>query len=275
MFFYNFNWLDRNKNVKFTIDKIHFQESREEDFVIKRIFEKNRFYEADLLLFLQLTVPCGGVFIDVGANIGNHTVYFAKYLADEVVSIEPNMEVSRLLKRNIEMNAPDICSIVNAGIGLREGTGMVVLDDNTNTGTARVEYCIPTLSPDGSQHSGEQIKIMTLDSVMKNVITNNKKVALIKIDVEGMQLDVLRSARETLMKYRPCLVVEAETDAERSEVFDYLNDLGYKPVKQLCATPTYVFMSDLNGKKHYFTALPFTLAYKTYCFFQKVINLFR
>lgn len=76
-------------------DTLHFPEL--EDHVIDRVRKNMRFYEADLLEYLYYAVPHAGLFVDVGANIGNHTLFFARYMAERVLAIEPQPETFRAL----------------------------------------------------------------------------------------------------------------------------------------------------------------------------------
>jgi hypothetical protein len=79
-----------------------------EDCIIRFIESSRTFYELELLEYAAACGPRGGVFIDVGANIGNHTVYFGKFLADFVLAIEPSPIAVRCLLRNIALNGVSI-----------------------------------------------------------------------------------------------------------------------------------------------------------------------
>jgi len=58
---------------------IDLQGYRDDDFIVQEIRARNEFYEIDLLEHVLLAGPRGGVYLDVGANIGNHAVYFGRY----------------------------------------------------------------------------------------------------------------------------------------------------------------------------------------------------
>src|SRR6187431_2685690 len=72
--------------------------------VPRSIRERRTFYEVDLLEHLERAVPHGGVWVDVGANIGNHTIFFSRYTADRVVSLEPHPDNFATLKATIRAN---------------------------------------------------------------------------------------------------------------------------------------------------------------------------
>ena len=74
---------------------------------------KGRFYEQEELELIGRHFK-GGVFVDVGANIGNHTIYALKFLgATKVIAFEPNPAAARILKVNLALNLvirPRLCS---------------------------------------------------------------------------------------------------------------------------------------------------------------------
>ena len=71
-------------------------------YFIRKFERKRSFYEADVLLHLAHRGPRGGLFLDVGAHVGNHTLFFASFLADHVIAIEPNPATATLLRRNVD-----------------------------------------------------------------------------------------------------------------------------------------------------------------------------
>ena len=77
----------------------------ENDHIFNNIRRKKIFYEHDLLFHLFKTIRSkNSTIIDVGANIGNHSIYFGKYLCDKVISIEPSKLHSNILKKNLSSN---------------------------------------------------------------------------------------------------------------------------------------------------------------------------
>src|SRR5206468_4045383 len=85
-----------------TIDLLGYSDV---DVIAREIRERSLFFEIGLLEHIYLSVAGRGVFLDVGANIGNHSVFFAKFCADHVLAVEPNPKVLPLLRRNLKTNA--------------------------------------------------------------------------------------------------------------------------------------------------------------------------
>jgi FkbM family methyltransferase len=148
------------------------------------------------------------IFVDVGANVGVHSVRAASWDM-KVYAFEPNPLNLALLKRNVEIN----------------GLPMNILPYALGAKTEKVH-----LSPNAAlsriiEKDGMDVEMRTLDSF------ELPGVDLLKVDVEGYELEVLKGAKNTLEKFRPVIMIEmhywvgAESEAE---LFQILLGLGYK-----------------------------------------------
>ncbi len=226
-----------------TIDLEH----ADPDDLMMRLIRRNAcFYEIDLLEHLLVRGPTHGVFVDVGANIGNHSVFFGKFMADHVVAVEPSPVARACLEKNLRAN--DIggrSTVVACGVGAVAGRARAVAPEEHphNLGTTRL-----------SDDRDGDIEVRTLDEVVAEHVP--APVSLVKIDVEGMELDVLRGASRLLEEQRPQIVIETDriTDAER-----VLGAHGYRCVGRFCATPTYHFT---DPGRHARRTRPSGLAYR-------------
>jgi len=224
------------KNIQFDI--VGFSK---DDYIARQITKNNCFYEIDLLEYLlkikKFYYTDNSVTIDVGANIGNHTIFFRSFLSDHVISVEPNNAVLPALRRNLEQNV-DHYTIGQYALGAFEGAGVVTLPKGSehNVGMAQIVRS-PIINSD-------TIAIVTLDSVWHDWIAKNgvgHDVSLIKIDVEGMELDVLKGARETIFKYRPHILAEAASKTQFLALEALLRSFGYQMLSHWAATPVYHF----------------------------------
>jgi len=201
------------------------------------------FYEIDLLNYITFISEVSrvddnwqSVAVDVGANIGNHSVFFGKYVADYVLAVEPNPEVVDILRRNLSRNR--IASEVIAtclGEKTAHATLVAPAGAECNVGMTRAVQV--------RSASDNAVSVLTLDSICTSPEWQNEKsvVSIIKIDVEGMELAVLKGATRTIDKNKPELFVEAQTDREFKEIDDYLRPLGYKKLSTWGATPVHHF----------------------------------
>ena len=156
--------------------------------------------------------------IDIGANIGLHTVRFAQKFKS-VFSFEPVTSVHECLKKNIlKFN-----NVENYKVGLGENTAHKIISipkNNTNCG----HYSIVDFTNFQNELIDEKIEIKRLDDF-------NLTADLIKIDTQGYELPILRGSIETLKKNFPVLILELENKKDLKEVELLLNPLGYIRVK--------------------------------------------
>ena len=168
--------------------------------------------------------------IDVGAHIGTFCVPIARHVKNggHVFTFEPVSEHTRLLEQNIQLNGmsdiiTNCCSIVTNIPGR-----YVAQSRRRNTGwtTFRLE--------DG--RGATDVPCITLDrwwQQQREASTLKRRVRLMKIDVEGMELNVLKSGRQFLETDRPILYLEvarrhmASAGNRVAELDDLLRDLGY------------------------------------------------
>jgi len=191
---------------------------------ITRQLHSGRFYEHRLLDHIYQRYGEGGIYIDIGAFIGNHTVFFGKICkGDLVIAIEPNPRSFALLKYNVEQNhIQQEVHLHNVAVSDRNGHCSVREPIKLNVGSAMVV---------GKQGNTE---MTTLDQI----VTVAPK--LLKIDTEGYGLEVLRGARRILTQHHPIVVVETFPE-EPHLAAEYLASFGYRQKAEFNATPTFVF----------------------------------
>ncbi len=211
----------------------------ENDHIYRKIVDSGSFYELKLLEYIHKIIhssskgrnPPPSVAIDIGANIGNHSLFFSSFVCDQVIAVEPNPAVIPILQSNLKQNIHN-CHIYEFGLGDEESTGSIDLAyAKDNLGAAKI-----------SQESDGSIKITTLDSLLSQHLEPSSVVSLIKIDVEGMEPQVLRGAKNTLSKYKPEIFVEASSKQELEKTQSVLEPLGYTRLHgRWATTPVYHF----------------------------------
>ncbi len=169
-----------------------------------------------------------GYAADVGANIGNHSVFFRRYYR-KVFSFEPNLRTFKVLSLNAEL----VDDIQCFNVGLSDSNRVAYLNINSaNVGGSH-------LSTDNTYRSNSQqeIHLKTLDSLSDQF---NGKLGLIKIDVEGHELSVLHGAKDTLLRDQPVILFEQQienfTDG-KSLVYEYLKSIGYSKFAVVSPSP--------------------------------------
>ena len=181
-----------------------------QDHVQRMIQQSGTFYELPLLEEINQRAGLGTI-VDVGAHIGNHTLWFAGIMGRQVTAFEPNYVSYRELLKNVQLNGLENSVWVrNEAVGAEPGFVRVVDNTQANSGMA---YCVD------AECGVPRIK---LDQV------GLLDVAVIKIDVEGDQLKVLNGAKETIARCRPLIYAEVATLAEQFELRDWMLEQNYK-----------------------------------------------
>lgn len=159
---------------------------------------KGRLYEAEELEIIRANAPDDGVFYDIGANVGNHAVFMAKVLrAKRVYPFEANPRAVAILEKNITANGLNSVidtSFLGFGIGAGHGSMDVHNPQENNLGAARLRP-----AENGS------IEIRAIDG-----LGIPEAPDFVKIDVEGMEIDVLRGMASLLAR-KPPIFIEVNT----------------------------------------------------------------
>jgi FkbM family methyltransferase len=214
------------KNVfEFLGRRIELWTHPDPDFLARAIRGNRTFYELDLLMKCRELYLPGTAIIDVGANIGNHSIFFGAIMNAPVYAFEPFPPNHALLELNIAANGLEgqIVTPVCA-IGEAVGVGSLHPGPPTNFGTARVSF-----------GCGETT-VRSLDS-----LAIPGPVGLIKVDVEGAELPVLRGAEGLIHAWLPDIMAEAGTRSEFWRLADLMTSFGYAPRGRYAATATYLF----------------------------------
>lgn len=174
------------------------------------------FYEINELEALRSHVPTGATIIDVGANTGNHTVFFAGVmLAKRVIPIEGNPQTCDVLRQTIAANKLDAvdCSKLGIVAGRMQTKANLVTGTRGHLGTARF-----------NENTLGKLPVLPLDALV------DEAVNLIKIDVEGRELDVLNGARRIIHQYRPIIFIEVR-DENVSYFLRLVAELDYSVIE--------------------------------------------
>lgn len=200
------------------------------DYIIGQVEKRGAFYERPLLMALAARTKQGSIAIDCGANIGNHALFFAGVMGLTVHAFEPVARNRALLEQTVALNR--LAGRVHIlALALSDRVGEVTLNtpDPGNPGMFRI-----------ADH-GEVARTETLDAYLLAAGIDAGDLALIKIDVEGHEVQVLQGAMATLAKTNAVVTAETATIAEFDAVAAKLATCGYAPTVVYCATPTVVF----------------------------------
>lgn len=195
----SFEITGKNLGVEIAHISGHFYELAELEFIDKNIKVKNP------------------VIVDVGANTGNHLVYFAKVMtAAKVIPIEFHPGAIELLKKNIFLNQLSNVDLSKLGYAVGRFPGKSTLVEHPAG-----DLCLNEVV---ASETGE-IEILPLDELVQEPID------LIKIDVEGLEIDVLEGAKQILLKYKPDIIIEVRRGNQK-RLINFLETISYRVLRQ-------------------------------------------
>lgn len=159
-----------------------------------------------------------GLVVDVGASTGWFSIPAALH-GRHVVAIEPNERVARRLRLNCEISGVSGPRFEIYDLAASDHAGQVVFFHNpavplTSGGSVQAPTC--------ARPAREMVPCRRLDDLI-----GPRKVAVLKVDVEGHELAVLEGARRVIESWTPALILEANTEAHRETLEIWSERMGY------------------------------------------------
>ncbi len=191
--------------------------NRHDQYIGRSIDLYGEFSEGEVDFFRQVVRP-GNVVVEAGANIGahTHTLPLAKLVGEQgqVYAFEPQRIVFQTLCANVALNG--LTNVVARCEAVGDAPGAITVPKLDYSRTNNFGGL--SLRQDGD---GERVPVVTIDSL------ELPRCHLLKADVEGMELNVLRGAAQTIEKFRPVLYVENDRAEKSPALIKYLQSLGY------------------------------------------------
>ncbi|MGE5640573.1 MAG: FkbM family methyltransferase [Clostridia bacterium] len=197
-----------------------------DQYVSRSLKTYGEWTENEVELLCQVLRP-GDAAIDAGANLGSHTVPFARRVgpAGRVMAFEPQPRIFELLSANVSINGLGNVTLHPAACGAEAGQlDLPPVDYGREANFGGVNVRDLEAAGRNAGLATVPVPLVTLDDAVKA-----EHVRLIKIDVEGMERDVLQGARRLIEKGRPFLYVENESPEQSPALLQAVQDLGYAP----------------------------------------------
>lgn len=177
------------------------------------------FSEHEVTLFKEV-VNVGDVVMDIGANIGTHTLAFSKIVGPtgRVVAFEPERTNFTALAGNIAIN--NILNTYVNQIAVGDKSGFISVPELDHDKT--FNYGGIELKNDYSKNFNYKVQMLALDDAAF------EKIDFIKIDVEGMELEVLSGGKGLLNKLYPILYVENDRVENSEKLVEFIKSNDYK-----------------------------------------------
>lgn len=218
---------------------VHF----EDDYIPRTMRSSGLFYEVAFLNLLARLHQPHKLIVDGGANLGNHSIFFAGVMQAQVIAFEPQPHNHLLLCANRSLNGLDAkIDIRPTALGARADMATLHLAQENNYGTYS---CVtPDEGRTGTVHDGIAVTVATLDSELAAHIND---ISILKLDIEGMELDALHGARKLLERSQPLVAVECFNKAKYAAIKDFLASFDYFVIDSMNATPTFIFLCKRNA----------------------------
>lgn len=210
------------KFKKLTINRDLIVENRTGIFYVRKLTTDNQiisdYYEDELLPYFNKVE--NGLFIDVGANIGKWSIYMAKALGDHgrVLSIEPFIENYSILLKSILLNKCSNTIPLQIALSDTECEGAMIVEDSSNLGMVHLDKLGP------EEHN---VQVRLLDNVLSDLQIDISEISLLKIDVEGHELNVLYGCRGLLANCPRLKIIFESFENDIQEVENLLKEYEY------------------------------------------------
>ncbi|NMP14783.1 FkbM family methyltransferase [Thalassotalea sp. Y01] len=199
--------------------------NRQSDYIQGKIYKNKKPYEEEILRDMATRIEVGELVLDIGANIGNHSLYLAN-LGANVICFEPNKFLCDALEVSKKINElTSSLTIHNLGLGESRNHAHFTSENAQNLGAQSLAL------------GQGDIQVANLDS-----LSFQQSVKLIKIDVEGMELAVLKGGEALISKDQPIIYIECLNSEEFKWAYNWLIERGYLYWDTFNATLTHLFV---------------------------------
>ena len=223
-----------------------FSYYKNDKYIGKSLREYGEFSEGEVHLIKQLTKTNDNV-IEVGSNIGTHTLPLAKHLSQGglLYALEPQSQNYKILIKNINQNDLQNIKVFKIAASNKKGEAyMNLFDENetNNFGDARIFNKIFT--------NFEKVSVSTLDELFFHEFNENKKLVLVKCDAQGQETNIINGSKKIIEKFKPFLYVENDNIEQSKNLIETIKSLHYSLFWHI--VPMFNSKNYLNNSKNIF-----------------------
>lgn len=211
------------------------------DYIQRKLMTSGVPYEEEMLATMAGLLDRDDLVLDIGANVGNHALYLAAVAGCRVLAFEPNPHLAEAMRTSVQQNdLAERVEVHELALGATAASAHFTNLDPSNLGRQRVAVDDPVPA---ANDEGDHFAMSTLD-----LIPIDGRIKAIKIDVEGMEHDVLVGAENLIKRDLPHIFVECQTVAGFRAVAGWLVSHGYAYEDTYNATPTHHFRAVAAGE---------------------------
>jgi FkbM family methyltransferase len=176
--------------------------------------------------FLCAMLSPGQTVVEVGANIGTHTIALGQAVGatGQVIAFEPQAGAFQLLCANVALNNLSQVKTLAIAVGAKSGHIKMPRMDYTKPGNfGAVTATDLSTAPSAAPHrDGDIVPLGRLDDMLRL-----KNCRLLKVDAEGMELETLQGAETLIKQHQPILYVENDRKDKSPALISFILGLGY------------------------------------------------
>ena len=194
-----------------------------DQYIGKSLSQYGEWSEAEVGLLKQLLADNENI-IEIGSNIGTHTIPLAKHVLNGgvVYAIEPQYQNYKLLLNNIKDNKLKNIKGFKVAISSKEGEAyMNTFDENisSNFGDSKIFSF--------KFKNAESVPVKTLDQLFYEDIKEKKSIKLIKCDAQGQELNIILGSQKIINFYKPYLYLENDDINTSKALIEKIKNMGY------------------------------------------------
>ena len=194
-----------------------------DEYIGKSLSEYGEWSETEVILLKQLVRNNENI-IEIGSNIGTHTIPLAKHVFNGgmVYAIEPQSQNYKLLLNNIKDNELKNVKILKLAISSKQGEAyMNIFNENlkNNYGNSKIF--------ENNFQNSETVKVKTLDQLFYEDNNEKKPIKLIKCDAQGQELNIILGSKKIINAYKPFLYLENDDINTSKSLIEKIKNMGY------------------------------------------------
>ncbi len=197
--------------------------------------------DSGVLEVLASVARGAGTILDVGANVGRFSWFFKRHTSSGtlIYAFEPNPNAMALLRRNLH-GAPNV-QCLELALGDRDGAAFMGVPTDAMGNSVTALGWVAATANGGAGPAAIKIAVQTLDGMVREGVVRPVPPVLMKLDVEGSELGVLRGATGFLADYSPVIYFECQRS--------HLERMGGKPeeVWEALSSQGYVVLAPVDG----------------------------
>lgn len=179
---------------------------------------RGQFYEQEELEIIQENCPPHCIYVEVGANVGNHVIFASKFLeVRQIFAFEPNPKAIQVLKANLALNQCHNVDTRFLGFALADKKANFIVNDD--------------LANNLGASSLKQSEIGSIRAIPGDDLILSYGAGFIKIDAEGMEMSVLKGLYLTIERFKPVIFVEV-SDANDLAFKSWVSSASYQIVRR-------------------------------------------